>query len=54
METCKFCGSVIGEGYWECEGIAKWREDPFMLEIHDEIVMGWLCDGQYRELMWEI
>lgn len=51
METCKHCGAYVPQ---ECTGILEYREDPFMQDVHGEIVMKWLCPGQYLELCWEI
>lgn len=58
MKKCHFCGRPISTkayvGFGECDGIQKYVADPFMMEIHDEIEMKWLCEGQYEEIAWEI
>lgn len=39
----------------KCEDCGKYKSDvkyvecPFMMEIHNEKVMGWVCDACYHE-----
>jgi len=54
MEEQKNLCELAGDYDLACKGDVTYVADPFMDDIHNEIVMRWLCDAHLEALAMEI
>lgn len=51
---CEYCGKPLtkpenADGEAGCDGVKRQGPDPYLLEIHGETVLRWMCAGQHYD-----